>query len=143
MTPSDLLVAARELMTRPDMATAGVWPRTSALLARQALEQALRLFWDGHPDTAGLASRPMRTQLICLPCYIDKVTAAQVAYTWAALSSACHYHSYELAPTAAELTGWISDVGSLITQIEASVGSRACPAQARESAVVAEPSGWK
>jgi hypothetical protein len=118
MTPSDLLATARELITRPDAATAGVWPRTSALLARQALEQAIRLLWDGHPDTAGLASRPMRTQLICLPWYIDKRIAAQVAYTWAALSNACHYHSYELAPTAAELTAWISDVSSLVTQIE-------------------------
>ncbi len=118
MTPSDLLAAARELITRPDTATAGVWPRTSALLARQALEQAIRLLWEGHPDTASLAYRPMRTQLICLPCYIDKATAAQVAYTWAALSSACHYHPYELAPTAAELTSWINDAGRLMTQIQ-------------------------
>jgi hypothetical protein len=94
-----------------------VWPRTSALLARQALEQAVRVQWETQPDTAGMASRPMRSQLICLPWYLDRATAGQVAYTWAALSSACHYHPYELSPTAAELTGWVEDVGRLLQQL--------------------------
>ena len=42
-------------------------------------------------------------------------------HTEAALSRACHYHPYELAPSAAELTSWISDVESLITQVAASM----------------------
>jgi len=33
------------------------------------------------------------------------------------LSSACHYHPYELAPTAAELTGWIDDVEALVAEL--------------------------
>ena len=117
MTPGDLLAAARELMARPDTATVGVWPRTAALLARQALEQAISAHWETLPDTAGLGSCPMRSQLICLPCYIDAATADQITYTWAALSNGCHYHPYELAPTAIELTGWINDVAELIGQI--------------------------
>jgi hypothetical protein len=40
MTPEDLLIAARRLIRRPDAATAGVWPRAAALLARQAHSQA-------------------------------------------------------------------------------------------------------
>lgn len=119
MMPSDILTAARELIARPDTATAGVWPRTSALLARQALEQAIRSHWQALPDTADLTLASMRSQLICLPSYIDAATARQVTYTWAALSNACHYHPYELAPTAAELTGWINDVEKLIMQIAA------------------------
>ena len=39
MTPEDLLASARDLIDRPDATTVGVWPRTAALLARQALVQ--------------------------------------------------------------------------------------------------------
>jgi hypothetical protein len=46
------------------------------------------------------------------------VLAHQVAYTWAALSNACHYHLYELASTSGKLTAWISDVAILISRIE-------------------------
>lgn len=119
MTPGDMLAAARELIARPDTATAGVWPRTSALLARQALEQAIGSHWKALPDTGGMASASMRSQLTCLPSYLDPATARQVTYTWAALSNACHYHPYELAPTAAELISWINDVERLIIQISA------------------------
>ena len=122
MTPADLLAAASELIARADATTAGVWPRTSALLARQALEQAVAQLWEARPDTAGLASRPMRSQLTCLPFYLDEEIAEQVAYTWAALSSACHYHPYELAPTAAELARWIADVARLLARIAVGPG---------------------
>jgi hypothetical protein len=117
MTPDDLLAAARELMVRPDAGTVGVWPRTSAFLARQALERAISARWEALPETAALADCPMRSQLICLPFYIERDTAAQAAHTWAALSNACHYHRYELAPTAAELTGWIDDAAGIVTQL--------------------------
>ena len=66
----------------------------------------------------------MCSQLICLPWYIDTATAGQITYTWAVLSSACHYHLYELAPTAAELTSWIGDVAELLAAIAAAVPSR-------------------
>jgi hypothetical protein len=118
LTPKQLLAAARELITRPDSATAGVWPRTSALLARQALEQALDSRWAAQPETSPLRQASTRSQLICLPAYLDPALAHQIAYTWAALSNACHYHPYELAPTSTELTAWISDVATLISRIE-------------------------
>jgi hypothetical protein len=117
MTPAELLSAARDLIDRPDAVAAGVWPRTAALLARQAIEQAVTAVWVATPETAQLVACAMRSQLICLPAYIDAATAAQVAYTWAALSGACHYHPYELSPTAAELTSWIDDVGRLLTLV--------------------------
>ena len=117
MTPGELLAAARDLMERHDAATAGVWPRTSALLARQALEHAIGSRWLTLPQTQCLGQARMRSQLICLPAYLDPALARQVSYTWAALSNACHYHPYELAPTAPELAGWINDVAALVGQI--------------------------
>ncbi len=44
-------------------------------------------------------------------------TAALTSSTAATLSSACHYHPYELAPTAAELASWIDDTAELIMRI--------------------------
>lgn len=118
MTPKRLLAAASELITRPDAAIAGVWPRTAALLARQALEEALDSLWAAETTTGPLRQATTRSQLICLPAYLDPALAHQVAYTWAALSNACHYHPYELAPTSGELTAWISDVAVLISRID-------------------------
>ena len=68
-------------------------------------------------ETVGMPRATMRSQLTCLPRYLDEDVVRQVAYAYAALSCACHYHSYELAPTAAELTRWISDVETLISRI--------------------------
>jgi hypothetical protein len=118
MKPGDILAAAEDLMTRPDATSAGLWPRAAALMARQALETAIAQYWNARTKTGHLASCSMRTQLACLPFYLDRQTARQGAYVWAALSSACHYHSYELAPTAAELTRWITDVRTVIAHIE-------------------------
>ena len=42
--------------------------------------------------------------LLCLTASVDPDKAAPAAYLSAALSRACHYHPYELAPTAPELT---------------------------------------
>jgi hypothetical protein len=117
VTPAELLASARELIARPDASTAGVWPRTAALLARQALETAVDARWAAEDETVGMPRATMRSQLTCLPEYLDETVARQVAYAYAALSCACHYHPYELAPTAAELTRWITDVETLISRI--------------------------
>jgi hypothetical protein len=53
--------------------------------------------------------------LLCLTAYLDQDTATRAAYLSAALSRACHYHSYEPAPTAAELTSWLDETTSLVT----------------------------
>ena len=112
MTPEDLLTAARRLIRRPDAATSGVWPRAAALLARQALELSIAALWAARPQAAGLGSCSMRSQLLCLTAYLGQDTATRAGYLSAALSRACHYHSYELAPTAAELTGWLNEATS-------------------------------
>jgi hypothetical protein len=117
MTPAELLAAARLLINRPDALTAGVWPRTAAFLARQALEEAVNARWAASPATSPMLAASMWSRLTCLPAYVPGPEARQVAFAYAALSGACHYHPYELAPTAAELTGWIADVEALVAQL--------------------------
>jgi len=72
---------------------------------------------EGEPGDSGLCGCPRKTQLICLPAYLEPRLAREVGYVWAALSSACHYHPYDLAPTAAELSGWIDAVATLLASI--------------------------
>jgi hypothetical protein len=114
--PRDLLEIAHGLLGRADPATAGLWPRVSALLARQALEASVVRLWERR--TLDLQGCSMRAQLICLRTYLgDADLAARAGHAWSALSRACHHHAYELAPTAAELRGWFSVVGELIQKV--------------------------
>jgi hypothetical protein len=78
---------------------------------------ALRELWAADPATAGLCQCSGRSQLTCLPTYLEAGTARQISYVWAALSGACHYHAYELAPTAGELSGWFQAVEQLLSRI--------------------------
>src|SRR5262249_6829596 len=105
----DVLRMAHGLLKRSDPATAGLWPRASALLARQALEATLLRLWElRRLDLQGCS---MRAQLICLRTYLDdRELASRAGLAWSALSGASHHHPYELAPTAAELEGWFGVV---------------------------------
>jgi hypothetical protein len=125
VTPEDLLTEARRLVEHPDAATAGVWPRAAALLARQALEQAMAGLWAERPGADGLADCTMRSQLLCLTAYLDEDVASRAAYLSAALSRACHYHPYELAPTATELTRWLNEAADLIALLRSPAGKLA------------------
>jgi hypothetical protein len=123
MNSQDLLAEARRLVERPNAAIAGVWPRTAALLARQALELALDDLWTTRAQTVGLAESSMRSQLLCLTAYLDEDVATRAAYLFAALSRACHYHPYELAPTAAELNRWLTETADLVRLLHGADGS--------------------
>jgi hypothetical protein len=111
-----LLAMADDLLRRADPATAGLWPRASALLALAALEASLLRLWQGRAlDLQGCS---MRTQLICLRSYLeDAKLAARTGHAWSALSRACHHHAYELGPTAGELRSWFSVVSELIQRV--------------------------
>ena len=112
-----VVTAARNLMERTDTATAGLWPRATALLARQALEAAIDDFW--RVRASGLEQCSMKAQLLCLPHYLgNEELAEQVSYAWAGLSRACHQHPYELPPTSAELTGWMTTVDALVAAVK-------------------------
>jgi hypothetical protein len=50
-----------------------------------------------------------------VPAYLDPGPARRAAHVFAALSHACHYHPYELAPAAAELTGWLDQAAQIVT----------------------------
>ena len=113
---SKLIRAARDLLERPDPMTAGIWPRASALLARQALESALDELWLRRAKGLELCSA--KAQLLCLPAYLgDPEFAGQVSYSWAGLSRACHQHPYELPPTSVELLDWIGTVEQLVERV--------------------------
>jgi len=113
-----LLETADSLLGRAEPATAGLWPRASALLGLEALEATLQRLWDHRGlDLQGCT---MRTQLICLRTYLDDGgLAARAGHAWSALSRACHHHPYELAPTADELGSWLTVVGELVERVDA------------------------
>ena len=115
--PRPLLEMADGLLRRAEPATAGLWPRVSALLALQALEASVARLWQRHAlDFHGCS---MRTQLICLRRYLeDAPLAARASHTWSALSRASHHHAYELAPTSTELEDWFAVVGELVRKVE-------------------------
>ncbi len=123
MNPTELLQAARDLVERPDDVTAGLWPRASAFLARQAFEDAIDDLWRASPGFESLVQRSTATQLLCLRLVVDDDIAAEASYLWSALSSACHYQPIDLAPTAAELEGWFDDIGQLISDFAAATSS--------------------
>jgi hypothetical protein len=105
------LQLARDLLSRADPATAGLWPRAAALLIRQALEEAVDEYWTTRQ--VPLESVSTQTQLVCLRMMTaDGPLPAQLHETWGALSRACHHHPYELSPTVEELADWIDVVES-------------------------------
>jgi hypothetical protein len=110
MTDTRALVdLARDLLSRADPSTAGLWPRAAALLTRQALEEAIDAYWTARQ--LPLDSLPTQTQLVCMRMMSpDHWLPARLHEAWGALSRACHHHPYELAPTAAELAAWIDVV---------------------------------
>lgn len=108
MSPPEILAMAQGLLARTDPATAGLWPRAAALLARQGLEATLDELWD--EKGLNLRECPTRAQLICLREFVDPDLAGRLAHTWAVLSRACHQHPYELAPSVSEVAVWIEAV---------------------------------
>lgn len=113
-TPEALLDAARQVMDGQVAGTTGLWPRAGALLARQAIEEAIRSLWTGPNEPA--KSSPMTHQLLCARVVLGERLAADAFQVWAALSQACHVHVYELSPVAAELAGWIETVERVLEE---------------------------
>lgn len=107
------LKQARKLLQYYDPATAGMWPRAVALLARQALEEGVGNFWLANaPAVSGCSTR---AQLLSLTEYVDEAVSEEARQIWNVLSRACHHHPYELAPTSAELERWIASVDEFLT----------------------------
>ena len=104
-----LLGQARDVLERPDAVGTGLWSRTAALLARQALEIAITRFWLFR--VPAMTECTVRAQLLALSHYTDsEEMAPRVSYTWRVLTRACHHRAYELAPTETELSRWLDSV---------------------------------
>ena len=69
-----------------------------------------------RPDAAAAGIWPRAAALLARQAI---EAASRAAYLLAALSRACHYHPYELAPTAAELLGWLDETAQIVTRIQA------------------------
>jgi hypothetical protein len=109
----EMLYRAIDLLERPTSETAGLWPRATAVLARQALERGLTETLS--VEVQGIHKAPVQAQLLCLRIFMeDTATADEVNLAWWALSRACHHLSYELPPTAAELRALIDVVDRFV-----------------------------
>src|SRR5579864_473196 len=112
-----LVSAARDLVRNDDDATAGLWPRAAALLARQGLELALARLWEA--TAPGLERAPARCQLLCVGDMLnDRELGGRATLTWHSLSNACHHRVYELPPTAGELNLALETVWDLAESVE-------------------------
>ncbi len=117
MSAAPAASAARRLINGSDPATRFVWARAATHLIRQALEATLDAFWARRAP--GVASAPMRNQLICLPFYLpDDTLAKRAAWAWYAASQAGHHQGFEMAPTSADLLAWLDVVDALALATE-------------------------
>lgn len=113
MRADELLKDARHLLEQSHRVDA--WSRSAALLARHALEACVK---EAIEARHGTLMRPtFSSQLVVLRTVVSEETAREVAWTWSALSSATHAHSYELPATADELRRWIDVVENLSREL--------------------------
>ncbi|SFY44070.1 hypothetical protein OH786_31375 [Streptomyces atratus] len=115
---NDLLAAADQLLNPPgDTALSpGVRARAAATLIRLALDETLDAFWR---SVSPRMTRNGRTRMICLQWYVSPSVARQWYTVWSGLSAACHYHTYDLPPTPAEVRAWHQDVSELLRLLAA------------------------
>lgn len=110
-----VIAAARIAVRNPDAGLDDAWPRAAALLARQALELAVEaLLVDRIPEVGAVS---MRVQVACVGELVGPGDAHEAAWLWARLSTACHHHPYDLAPTGDELSEWIDRVGAFVEAV--------------------------
>lgn len=88
-------------------------PRATCLVARQALQLVVAdlLAARGLCPSGGST----RSRLICLSVAYEEQPAVgyRAGAAWARLSSGCHHHAYELAPTAGEVRALLEEVAWL------------------------------
>lgn len=106
MKPAQLLGEARRLLDAGhDGASGGLRLRAATILARQSLEGRMDEILTSRVQA--IAAVTFDARLLVLPAVMNEPElAAEIRYTWAALSSASHLHAYELPPTVDELSRW-------------------------------------
>ncbi|MFE5005492.1 hypothetical protein ACFRJ3_12785 [Streptomyces sp. NPDC056696] len=112
--PTNELLSTADQLLNPSDDTAlspGIRARAAATLLRLALDETLDAFW--RPVSARM-TRNGRTRMLCLQWYVSPSVARQWYTVWCGLSAACHYHTYDLPPTPAEVRAWHQDVSELL-----------------------------
>ena len=123
---NQLLTAARLVLERDDLGGFANRARGAALLARQSIETALAAYWREVAPGAERASR--KAQFVSLRyCLGDARLAASAHQAWAELSSACHHHPYDIAPTATEVLQWIEATAPVIRALTAATDDATHP----------------
>lgn len=91
---------------------AGSSARLAAFLARQALEDLV----DERCRALGVdaPNANMRSKLVVLRSLDTAERADAAAVAWNRLSSVCHHHAYELAPTVSEVRHLCTVVATLL-----------------------------
>ena len=120
LTADDLLAEARRLLDEAPRGTVSLWPRAAALLARQALEDALERYW--WRSAPGVERLNMRAQLNCLRAYASPPLASEFSYVWHALSRVTHHRPYALDPTRDELSSLIDGAEHVVASVRAKTG---------------------
>lgn len=106
-----LLDTSDRLLREAAPGTRGAWPRVVAFAVRAALELEIDSFWARVEPS--VADAPMRSKLLLLEAYADRLVAHSASELWHELSRATHHHAYDLAPTAHELRAWHAAVAEL------------------------------
>ena len=123
MTPVEILDAADSLVRPERGSRTDGWPRLAAVLGRHSIEEALRQYWCLREP--GLERCSGRAQLLCLTAYLsDRDLARETFAAWSDLSSTCHHHAYELAPTAEELRGLLDVARRFAFEVARQIAAR-------------------
>ena len=117
LDPGPALEYADWLLRQADPSTTGMWARTAARLMRLALERAADRHWyQARPE---LLECNTTMRMLMLATALGRGAARDAFVLWSRLSDATHPHPYELAPTAAELRRWHSEVAQFVGQLTA------------------------
>jgi hypothetical protein len=120
VTPAELLVLARRVMTIDDAPLGVNRSLVAAILTRQALEETLDAFW--QYQLPALMECSSRSQLITLAYYLkDPELAAEVTYAWYVLSAACHHSVIGLPAPVAEMAHLVDIVEHLWVTVSSGV----------------------
>ncbi len=87
--------------------------RGACLITRQALESAVEKYIEavyGKIDQPSFTTQLIVIEQMSLDKPAQHALARRIAWTWSALSSACHAHGYPLEPTHEEVERWIQTV---------------------------------
>lgn len=116
-TSSELLRDARVVLDQSAAIPVGTWGRAVAVLARQAMERSLDDYWTAF-DPAMVGVRNTRASFLCLrSCWTDDA-AVDGYYSWQLLSRACHYQSYDVEPSAAEVEQLLTGAKRFVTAVD-------------------------